>query len=149
MADGFYDGLAPAPDHPGWQQWSVGEPEGFNRYVLGPMLVRADSARFARVRLKPLTHHANVNEVLHGGLLLAFIDTAMFAAASILSGRSQARGVTVDLQVQFLAPGSIDHDLDAEIEITKETGRMLFMRGLLEQGDARIASFTGLLRKMS
>ncbi|MDR7103398.1 PaaI family thioesterase [Croceicoccus sp. BE223] len=149
MGDGFYDGLTAAPDHPGWQRWSVGPPESFNQYVLGPMLVRAEDERFARVRLTPRPHHTNVNDVLHGGLLLSFIDTAMFSAASVLSGRSQARGVTVDVQVQFLSPGRMQADLDAQIEITRETGRLLFMRGLLEQGDDKVASFTGLLRKLS
>ena len=38
--------------------------------------------------------------------------------------------------------------LDAVTEIVKETGKLVFVRGLVEQGEHRVASFSGIVRKM-
>ncbi|WP_164843896.1 PaaI family thioesterase [Croceicoccus ponticola] len=126
----------------------MGDPGGFNQAVLGEMLARLDDDVTARVRLTPAPHHANLNGLIHGGALMAFIDTAMFAGATLLTGRAHQNGVTVDAQIQFLAPGKLDRPLDALVERTHETGRLLFIRGMLVQGEDRVASFTGLLRKI-
>ncbi|GGD45899.1 PaaI family thioesterase [Croceicoccus pelagius] len=143
------DRFIAAPDHPGWQEWRIGEPGQFNRAVLGRMLIRTEDGK-ARVRLlEPTEKLANVNGVFHGGALMAFIDTAMFGGANMLAGKPDQRGVTVDMQTQFLAPGVLEKPLDALVELTRETGRMIFTRGLLVQDDVTICSYTGLLRKIS
>lgn len=145
MTDRYLD----APDHPGWQEWRVGTPEQFNRAVLGRMLIRTEDGK-VRVRLlEPAERHSNLSGVFHGGVLMAFIDTAMFAGANMLAGKPEQRGVTVDMQTQFLAAGSLEKPLDAIVELTRETGKMFFTRGLLVQDDVTVCSFTGLLRKLS
>jgi acyl-coenzyme A thioesterase PaaI-like protein len=55
--------------------------------------------------------------------------------------------VTLDLSVQFIGAGLVDEPLDAEVELLKETGRLLFMRGLVLQGETRVAAFSGTIRK--
>ncbi|WP_144095136.1 PaaI family thioesterase [Croceicoccus sediminis] len=143
------DRFIAAPDHPGWQEWCIGTPEQFNRAVLGRMLVRFEDDK-VRVRLlEPAERHSNLNGVFHGGVLMAFIDTAMFAGANLLAGKPDQRGVTVDMHTQFLAPGSLEKPLDALVELTRETGKMFFTRGLLVQEDVTVCSFNGLVRKIS
>lgn len=142
--------LKPAPDHPGWQEWLVGRPEQFNVAVLGRMIMRQEGERTVRVRLiDPAERLANASGMVHGGALMAFIDTAMFAGALQVIGTPDAGGVTVDCQTQFLSPGTIGKPLDAEVELVRETRRMLFVRGLLVQEEATVCSFTGLIRKAS
>ena len=55
--------------------------------------------------------------------------------------------VTLDLSVQFIGAGVIGKPLEAEVELLKETGRLLFMRGIVSQGDERVAAFSGTIRK--
>jgi len=141
------ESLFPAPEHPGWQEWRVSEKARFNHLVLGRMLVRLDDPHTARIRITSTEDHTNVNGVMHGGAILSLIDSSMFAGSSLITGQNQLRAVTVDLQVQFLQPCQIGRDVDALVEVVQETGRLLFLRGMVVQGEVRNASFTGLFRK--
>jgi hypothetical protein len=51
--------------------------------------------------------------------------------------------------VQFIGAGVIGEALEAEVELLKETGRLLFMRGVVSQGESRVAAFSGTIRKPS
>jgi hypothetical protein len=53
------------------------------------------------------------------------------------------------LSVQFMGAGAVDEPMDAEVELLKETGRLLFLRGLVLQGERRVAAFSGTIRKPS
>ncbi|MBS7668611.1 PaaI family thioesterase [Croceicoccus gelatinilyticus] len=137
------------PDNPGWYEWRAGSPEQFNRAVLGEMFIRRESDNVARIRLTPQERLSNLNGVMHGGALMALIDTAMFAGAIFVTDQHEQRGVTVDAQIQFLSPGQMDQPVDVLAELTRETGKLFFTRGLVVQGETRVCSYTGLLRKIS
>ncbi|WP_184059369.1 PaaI family thioesterase [Sphingomonas aerophila] len=134
------------PDHPGWMEWTLRDEIRFNAF-LGPILVRADEG-IARVRMVPDRQHSNVRDQVHGGALLGFIDCALFAAARGLGVLQAGGAVTVDLASQFIAGGTLGEPLEARIELLRETGRLLFLRGLVVQDSTPvIASFTATLRK--
>ncbi|WP_299307141.1 PaaI family thioesterase [uncultured Croceicoccus sp.] len=135
-------------DADGWKEWLVGQPDEFNQAVLGPMHARREGER-ARVRLHPQTRHLNVNRVIHGGIILGFADVAIFAGASTVLDKNFIGGATVELNTQFVGPGDGNEPLDAVVEVVRETGRMVFARGLMVQDDATIASFSGIFRKPS
>jgi acyl-coenzyme A thioesterase PaaI-like protein len=59
------------------------------------------------------------------------------------------RAVTLDLSTRFLSPGRIGVPLDAEVELLRETGRLIFLDGRVTQDGELVASFTGALRKAS
>ena len=136
----------PDPDNPGWLIWQLSDPTRFNS-VLGKLLVRKEPDGQARVRMFPGHMHSNLANNVHGGVTLAFIDVALFAAARMFGLIEAASAVTLDLSTQFIAAGRIDAPLDAEVELLRETGRLLFLRGLIVQGDDSVASFAGTLRK--
>jgi hypothetical protein len=59
-----------------------------------------------------------------------------------------------DLTTQFIAGAPLgDGHIEARVELLRETGRLLFMRGLIVQGESAdapiIVSFTGTIRKPS
>ena len=140
--------LAPAPDHPGWLEWVIG-PEGqFNRHTFGRMLSRLDDPATARIRVFPEDCHSNFNNVIHGGVILAFIDMAIYPATILITGKEDLNVVTVDVHTQFISPGNLAKPLDGVITLTQETGRMCFTRGTLVQDDAVIATFNALQRKV-
>nr|WP_221773696.1 PaaI family thioesterase [Novosphingobium piscinae] len=121
---------------------------GFNASVLGPTLARRESETVARVRIEPQRHLANAMGHVHGGALLGFSDMSLFAALRVLTGRDPSAAVTLDLTLQFIAPGKLDRPLDAVVELLRETGRLAFLRGVIEQDGTLVASFQSTVRKL-
>lgn len=141
---------APDPAHPGWHTWDIADAARFNAAVMGKLIVRREGERCARVRMldtRPL--HSNLHGTVHGGATLALIDIALFATSHVVANAEADRAVTLDLNCQFIGTGAIGEPLDCVAEVMKETGRLIFLRGTVEQGDGLIASFMGTIRKPS
>ncbi|MDE2596170.1 MAG: PaaI family thioesterase [Sphingomonadales bacterium] len=137
----------PSPDHPGWTEYDLAGPEHYNRAVLGTLLVRGEGPDHCRVRLAPRPHHLNSAGRTHGGITLGLIDVSLFAAMYQLRQVPVSGSVTIDLQSQFIGPGDGSLPLDCVVELLRETGRMGFLRGLVVQEEALVASFTATVRK--
>lgn len=135
------------PDLPGWSRWEIKDKTRFNA-VLGDLAVRRDGDR-ARLRLFPQPTHANLGDKVHGGALLTLIDVGLFVAPLALGDERSPRGVTVELSTQFMGAADINSPIDMIVEVTRETGRMIFLRGTVEQAGNMVASFMGLIRKAS
>jgi len=135
------------PEHPGWKLWRATDPTRFNT-LLGPLAVRVDGG-VARVRMTPEHRHSNLRDQVHGGALLGFIDVAMFAGCRGFGVLQAGGAVTLDLATQFIGGGRIGEPVEAQVELLRETGRMIFVRGLVVQEHETLASFTGTLRKSS
>ena len=136
------------PELPGWMRWQFRDSTRFNAFI-EPLQVKLDG-EIARVRMMPRHDHSNMRNNVHGGALLGFMDVALFAASRAFGVLSAGGAVTVDLSAQFIGGGEIGVPIEARIELLRETGRMLFLRGLIvQEGQPTIASFTGTLRKSS
>ena len=137
----------PDPDHPGWWSWEVAADDRFNG-VIGKLLVRADGPGRATCRMFPEERHSNLGDMIHGGAILTFVDMAFFAGGR-LAGADVVRAVTLDCSVRFLGRGRIGVPLDAEVELLRETRRLVFLAGRLVQDGELVAVFSGALRKSS
>ena len=133
------------PDHPGWFSWQLKDTTRYNGF-LGPLLVRREGD-IARVRMFPERVHTNLQDSIHGGTTLGFIDVALFAASRMFGLIEAGTAVTLDLSTQFIGGGRMGEPLDAEVELLRETRRLIFMRGLVVQGDNKVAAFAGTIRK--
>ncbi|SMF62755.1 PaaI family thioesterase [Allosphingosinicella indica] len=133
------------PDHPGWMSWAPPDDSRFNG-AIGELLVRAEGPGAARCRMFPTVAHANLAGLVHGGAILAFVDFALFAGGH-MAGAAVATGVTLDFSMQFLAPGVTGKPLDTRVELLRETGRLAFLRGTVEQEDVLVAAWSATLRK--
>ena len=138
---------SPDPDNPGWLNWRMTDATRYNGTVLGKMIIRSEGANKARLRMFPEHRHSNLRDSVHGGVTLGFIDVAMFGTSRILGLIEAGTAVTLDLSVQFIGAGVIGAPLEAEVELLEETGRLLFMRGIVSQGETRVAAFSGTIRK--
>ncbi|PZU08713.1 PaaI family thioesterase [Sphingomonas sp.] len=114
--------------------------------IFGESRVRAEAADRARLRIDTHRGHQNIVGTVHGGFLMALADQALFICPTAL-GHDVLGGVTVDASCQFIGAGRIGTPLDAVVEVLRETGRMLFARGLIEQEGTVVMAFTGTLRK--
>ncbi|MEO0441282.1 MAG: PaaI family thioesterase [Pseudomonadota bacterium] len=143
----------PDPDHPGWYQWVLNDPDCYNSF-LGPMIIRRGGDGLGddigRVRMFPERRHRNLGDVVHGGTMMGFIDCALFAAMRVLELGPSGPAVTMELQTHFIGAARMDQPLEAQVEIARETRKFLFMRGLVVQGDqgeSNVASWTAIVKK--
>lgn len=146
-----FDGAAQGD---GWISWNLNDASRFNSFI-EPLSVRRESALpdgrpVARIRMHPVRKHSNLGNAVHGAVTLSLIDCALFAAAHQFGSLSAGFSVTLDLNTQFVGGGRIDEPLDAVVELVRETGRLVFLRGMVVQGDGDhhiVAAFSGTIRK--
>ena len=136
------------PGHPGWHTWKLRDDTRFNTVVMGELLVRTEGDK-CRLRMFPERKHTNLQEMIHGAVTLSLIDISMFAAMRTLTGGDAGPAVTLELSTQFIGAGKVEEPLDSVVEVLRETGRLLFLRGEVVQRDHLVAGFTGLVRKAS
>ncbi len=139
---------APLPNDPDWFSWDMKDDTRFNSQVMGPMKVRREAEK-CRLRMTPQRQHSNLQDMVHGAVTLSLIDISLFAAMHLLCKRQAGMAVTLELSTQFIGAGTIGKPLDSLVEIMRETGRLIFMRGEVLQGQQRVAAFSGLVRKPS
>ena len=154
----------PDPANPGWLSWNLVDKTRFNGHAMGHIIVRREGDKGARVRMMPGRQHSNLHNNMHGGAILAIIDVALFGGAAVLIALASRPGEAVNTRTLVLdsaadlsagvldrvvVTGRLGEPLDVVTEVLKETKRMVFVRGLVEQDDHLVASFSGTLRKPS
>lgn len=150
------DNFTSEPLDDGWVSWNLKDGERFNAF-LEPLKVRKEpeqtpGMRRGRLRMVPGIQHSNLGHNVHGAVTLGLIDISLFAIPGQYGALGPGFSVTLDLQTQFIGAGRVDEPMDAVVEIVRETGRLIFLRGLVVQGadDSHlVASFTGTVRKPS
>jgi len=143
----------PAADHPGWFSWDLTDQTRFNSQTMGRMLVRQEvlpgGAPAVRLRMFPEQRHSNLLDAVHGGVTLALIDISLFTGIRLILGADAGGSVTLDLSTQFIGAGRIGKPLDAVSEVLRETRRLVFVRGVIEQDGHLVAAYNGTVRKPS
>ncbi|MDR2857772.1 MAG: PaaI family thioesterase [Novosphingobium sp.] len=144
-AEGFTS--EPDPDNPGWMRWRLTDPTRYNEAVLGRMIARTEGPDHCRVRIFPQHRHTNNTGNVHGAVTLGLIDISLFCAMKQLRDVDAAGSVTLGIETQFIGAGDPSRPLDAVVQVLRETRRLGFLRGLVEQGDSLVASFSATIRK--
>ena len=139
----------PDPDNPGWMRWRLNDPTRYNEAVLGKMIARVEDGDHCRVRIFPQHHHTNNSGNVHGAVTLGLIDISLFCATRLLRGTDAGGAVTLGIETQFIGPGDAAKPLDSVVEVLRETRRLAFLRGLVEQEGALVAAFSATIRKPS
>ena len=142
----------PDPENPGWRHWNLKDQSLFNGAVMGRMITRVDDAGpegpRARLRMFPERRHENLQGIVHGAVTLALIDISLFTTMHMIGGGNAGPSVTLELSTQFVGGGKPSQPLDAVTEIVRETGSLVFVRGMVVQEAHIVASFSGIVKKM-
>ncbi|MCI4348941.1 MAG: PaaI family thioesterase [Thermoplasmata archaeon] len=80
--------------------------------------------------------HLNVNQVVHGGVFVTILDTAMGGAVVTLLDENESTATT-SLYVEFLRPGREGQILRAKGEVVRRGRHLAFAEGNLFDGDGR------------
>jgi acyl-coenzyme A thioesterase PaaI-like protein len=137
-----------AADWTGWQPWTDYRTDTFVR-TIGRAYMRQDEQGRASVGLETQAGHHNRMDMLHGGFLATFADHAYFCGLRAMGRAELVEGVTLDLSMQYLGVGRVGPPIYAEVELLRETGRLVFMRLLIRQNGQPVAASSATIRKPS
>lgn len=132
---GAPDAFDPVPE--GWQPV---RDTGFIGLV-GPIYRRQHGERWAfAFRAEP--KHANLRDVVQGGMLMTFADRALGRNAWKAAGdRSVA---TISFNMEFVSAGDMGEFIEIAPEVVRKTNALVFMRGDLMAGSRVVATATGI-----
>ncbi len=127
----------------GWKNWAH---DAFESRA-GPFYYREDEDGAAVCAFRAEQRHMNGGGFMHGGCLMTFADFALFSIAHrALEGHW---AVTVNLSGDFLAAVRVGQLVEARGEVTRGSGKTVFVRGLVTADDTPALSFTGIIRKVN
>ncbi|HKG76799.1 MAG TPA: PaaI family thioesterase, partial [Beijerinckiaceae bacterium] len=85
--------------------------------------------------------HANLNNVVQGGMLMTFTDRAFGRTAWQVAGRSTA---TIQFDMQFVSAARIGEFIETQPEVVRHTSALVLMRGTLFTGSRIVATAHGV-----
>jgi uncharacterized protein (TIGR00369 family) len=91
----------------------------------------------ATVTAHPEVQHLNIVGSLHGGYIVALLDTAMGSACQTLLGAQQAY-VTMELKTSFLRGAGCDAEVSAVAKVVKPGSRAMFAEAELRSSDGKL-----------
>jgi acyl-coenzyme A thioesterase PaaI-like protein len=125
------------PAAAGWEQV---KDTGFIGLV-GPIYRRLSGERWAfAFRAEP--KHANLRNVVQGGMLMTFADRALGRNAWKAAGDCAVATIAFDMQ--FVTAGRIGEFIEVVPEVVRRTSSLVFMRGDLVAGGRVVATATGV-----
>ena len=145
MEDAATPHVRHAADADGFAAWSF--PGDRFDAALGRLSSRVEGEAVVRVRTATEPRHGNLLGSLHGGFMLAVLDQALFVGPGALDRLAPGGAVTLTTATQFVAAGTPGLPLDCVVEIVRETRRLIFLRGQMEQDGAPLLSFQATLSK--
>jgi len=141
-------------EFPGPQTISGGEWEGWQSWTSDPFETRTGPFHFRKdengeivCAFRAGPEHMNGAGFMHGGCMLTFADFALFAIAQEDLGHDNA--VTLNLAGDFLGPIRAGELVEARGEVTRGSGKTIFVRGLVTGGGQPALSFTGIIRRIA
>jgi uncharacterized protein (TIGR00369 family) len=130
----------------GWHRWRELD-QGRFQDLIGAVYFRSRDDGSVDCRSETSRKHSNMADMLHGGYIMAFVDQALFAIAA--PHLETHRAVTVTCNTEFMGAGAPGEDVFANGEVTRATGSLLFLRGMVTQAGRNLASFSAVLKKVA
>lgn len=131
---------------------ALGIPEGFRHWVgdpaedrIGPFFFRRGGDGRVQTALRVQPHHCNAYGIVHGGVLMTFVDYTLCIAAM---ADDQDRVVTVSANCDFTASARAGELLLGEGEVVRAGRRLVFTRALLRSGDQVVMGASGVVKRV-
>ncbi len=125
-----------------WEKWPAEEPF---EDMAGPFFFKKTPEGYV-AGFRSERKHMNGGGAIHGGMLMTFADYALFAIATDELAGTPA--VTISLNGEFTSAGSEGAMVIARGEVVRNTGSMVFVRGVIEIDGDVLLNFSGIVRKL-
>lgn len=115
---------------------------GFSELV-GPFYVRKprDGHTFS-FAFRVLPQHLNQGGVVHGGMLVSFVDNALGAMVFKATGNKPCS--TISLDCNFVAPGRLGDWIECAGEVGRVTSTLVFLDGRVMAGERVLMQAKGI-----
>ena len=121
--------------HGEWAGWGRYDTDPFEN-LTGPFYARCDETGRMVCAFRAERRHMNGGGFMHGGCMATFADYAIFMIAEKeLEGSGS---VTASLSSEFLDSAQEGDLVEATGEVTKAGGSMVFVRGIVRVGEAKL-----------
>lgn len=134
------DDVPAVPVDPAALGWRVVDLAGFANHV-GPFWTRTD-AGVRRFACLTDARHRNGQGMVHGGMLVTFIDQALGLIVREAVERQPC--ATVQLNTQFVAAGRPGDFIEMDHQIIRRTRSLVFIRGTLHTAGRTVLSAEGI-----
>ncbi len=117
--------------------------------MIGPILY-CDAAGKRVGGFRAEAKHVNIRDIVHGGMLIAFADSALTGIYFYPRDDSSDDGiVTVTLNCEFVGPAHIGDWIECHGEVVRRGKSMVYLQGRLTVGDRVIMTCSTVLKRMS
>lgn len=124
-------------------------PDGYRKMIgpgtfpehIGPFYFKRDGDNFSYA-FKALPHHANANGVVHGGMLVTFLDEILGLKVWRAIGKKGC--ATISLNSNFVAAVKPGDWVESKTRIVRRGISVVFMRGELFVGDKTVLTADGV-----
>ena len=125
----------------GWTTWSRDSFESNS----GPFWHKVEAQGRVRCAFRVTSKHLNGMRNVHGGCYMTFADYCLFAIASpVLEGP----GVTVSFACEFLDAAKDGDRIECDGEMTRISGSLIFLRGILKCDERPLFTFSGTIKRV-
>lgn len=128
-----------------WAGWYHYEPSDRFEDHTGPFYCKPDGAGVV-CGFRPEAKNCNAGGNVHGGSVMTFADYALFMIAGGMD--ASVHGVTVTCNVEFVDGAEPGKLLTARGEVVRAGFSMVFVRGMICDGDRPVTVFSGTLKKV-
>jgi uncharacterized protein (TIGR00369 family) len=128
----------------GWMAW-IPAPDPFEQ-LTGQYYFKYLDERVVLSGVMVERKHLNGSGAVHGGMIMSFVDFALFATAN--DALKMTPAVTITCNTEFVGAAREGVLLEARAEIVRETGSLLFLQGRISQSGDAVATFSGTLKKI-
>ncbi len=104
-------------------------PTGFSAHAGARYVRKPKDGHSLAFGFRVAEHHLNQGGVVHGGMLVTFIDHALGAYVHTAAGRKPCS--TISLDCSFVSPGKLGDWIECTGEIGRVTSSLVFMEGKL------------------
>ena len=122
-----------------------GQQKGFGDHI-GPFYENLSSAPVIRA-VSILPHHLNPESVVHGGLLLSFLDYIIYRAIGDELGHDE-KFATINLNSNFVSAAKEGDWVMGKGEITRITRSVIFAQGEIYTEDRVIMTGSGIWKRI-
>jgi uncharacterized protein (TIGR00369 family) len=127
------------PAGEGWKEFrSTG---GFERHV-GPLWAKVIEPGRLSFAFRAGAQHSNPHGVVHGGMLVTFIDQVLGALAWYVAGKKPS--VTLTLNSDFVSPARVGDWIEGRGKVVRNGRSLIFLRGEAMVGERVVLSATGI-----
>ena len=127
--------MAADPAAEGWKEFRSSG--GFARHV-GPLWAKVIEPGRLNFAFRAGAHHSNPHGVVHGGMLVTFIDQVLGALAWYVAGKKPS--VTLTLNSECVSPARVGDWIEGPGKVVRNGLSLIFLRGKAILGERVVLS---------